>query len=184
MSKEDELVSRLVEAANEVDSIDTDNMVEQHYNYYGDCGVADLVQKEAGHVTLYEIKSPEAVSQSSGANEILRQFNRMREYYFQDHDVRLDWSVTFELCFTHDLGCLRHIEENADLYSSVPSTDLGPQVETKNTLVSIRPYQGSIMPAILFSDKIDYRQLPAAYPEIPNNPELSDWIRENSKFGI
>lgn len=91
---------------------------EAHYNHFGNRGAVDLyvtAGEMEGHV--YEIKSTSAVREATGANEILRQFNKMRKYFFDgsQHDPPT-YSITFELCFTPSDTNFRHIAENADMY--------------------------------------------------------------------
>ncbi|MFP9062541.1 hypothetical protein ACLI4R_18745, partial [Natrialbaceae archaeon A-chndr2] len=110
---------------------------EAHYNHYGDRGVVDLYIEQS---TTYggkegivlELKSEAAVRESTGANEIIRQFNRMREYFFKGSSHDPPESIIFELCFVPTEYNIRHIYENLDLYySSVEQrlTDIDTRID-------------------------------------------------------
>lgn len=110
---------------------------EEHYNHYGDRGVADLFVDQTDHHPLgssqfvYEVKSERALKESTGANEILRQFNRMRKFFFKgtDHTPRND--VFYRLLFIPTDQTLRHIIENYSIYTEV--VDVGGVERQGNT---------------------------------------------------
>jgi hypothetical protein len=121
---EDDLVERQIEwLRDKLDVDERDLEIEAHYNHYGDRGVVDLVGRDTSgrlgrdrEVYLFEMKSDAAVEQVTGANEILRQFNRMREYFFKDESRVQAELVNFELCFLPTETALNHFVENVDLY--------------------------------------------------------------------
>lgn len=88
---EDEVTNALIQwhkssAREAIEAGDTDADVEilpeAHYNHYGNRGVVDLYAIMGGwNGHVYEIKSETAVRNATGANEVIRQFNRMREYF-------------------------------------------------------------------------------------------------------
>ena len=167
MISEDRLTNRLVKHYNNLRG-EHELAVEQHYNYYGDRGIVDLVAEEtdSGHVHLYEIKSNAAIDAVTGANEIIRQFNRMRRYFFRDESTRQpDGAVVFELCFLPTYEAYRHVHQNAELYNTAvkSNVDIGlselAQPDRIDTRITMRPYdEDSIRPVVLFSDGNDYRE--------------------------
>ncbi|MFC4246459.1 hypothetical protein ACFOZ7_05540 [Natribaculum luteum] len=98
---------------------------EAHYNYYGTRGVADLFIDETysgeSWITIYELKSESAVRGATGANEIVRQFNKMRRHFFKDESNEREYvkDLRFELCFTPSRYTLEHVSDNVDIYRSV-----------------------------------------------------------------
>jgi len=129
---EDKLASSIIkyfrESTKELEEIDNTDIElnvhpESSYNHYGTRGFVDLYFEQKyphgytkGHV--YELKSESAVKQATGANEIIRQFNKMREYFFKGSSHSLPKNITFELCFTPTEYNIRHITENIEMYSS------------------------------------------------------------------
>lgn len=105
---------------------------EVPYNNYGDRGVVDLVveewsdngQKTRGNTQLYiyELKSEYALENATGANEIIRQFQRHKEHFFKGTDQYHEhkyWSVNFRLLFYATEELVNHVRENKSLYKSV-----------------------------------------------------------------
>lgn len=137
---------------------------EAHYNNYGNRGVADLYWTRSGdHVAVseghvFEIKSESAVVNATGANEIIRQFNRMRENFFEGTEhVEPHDSVTFELCFTPTAVNLQHVIDNAGMYRSVreqSGVDISSNRST--TLITMRAADAeNITPIHLFTRHVD-----------------------------
>ncbi|WP_254767072.1 hypothetical protein [Salinilacihabitans rarus] len=125
---EDELANSIIDEHRQLGEImeyDFDAYPEAHYNHYGNRGVADLyiVEENDGRPNangfVYELKSEYAVRQATGANEIIRQFNRMREFFFDgsSHERPTDL-VRFTLGFAGTEYNLRHIYENLDMYAA------------------------------------------------------------------
>lgn len=180
MSREDQLVNKLVEHYSD-DELTKSVAVEQHYNHYGDRGIVDVVVEDEMGPHLYEVKSPSAIANATGANEILRQFNRMREYYYRDHNVDRRDDVTFELCFTPDVECLRHVESNLDMYRATVRETLDIDLPSTVSNITIRPIDGDeISPAILLGGEFDFTNHLDDEWIIPNNPDLSKWIRSHT----
>jgi hypothetical protein len=111
--KEDYLTNYLIEYHRE--NYDIQEIVpEKHYNYYGDRGIVDLfVRYKNDKDHIFEIKS-----NPKNANEVLRQFNRMKKYFYKGTDLERRNS-TFELCFTPTAKNLRHFKENKEMYREV-----------------------------------------------------------------
>lgn len=127
MSDEDRLAISIM------DGLDSQNCdLEVHYNYYGDRGVVDLVITDPapsggrGSLTVYELKSKSSIENSTGANEIIRQFNRHRKYFFEgsEYEETDYWDVSYILGFYASDFAIEHIYENAKLYNSL--SDDGP----------------------------------------------------------
>ena len=99
---------------------------EVHYNHYGDRGCVDLVIEtipqgnDLPFLTIYEFKSRSAVEIATGANEIIRQFNRHIEYFFKgsDYNERSYFGPTFLLLFEPEKSVFDHVFSNKDLYLS------------------------------------------------------------------
>lgn len=169
---EDEIVNALVNwhetssrEAIEVGETDANVEIfpEAHYNYYGNRGVVDLYVVTSGwdgHV--YEIKSENAVRNATGANEIIRQFNRMREFFFEGSDKpRPTANLVFELCFTPTEYNARHIVDNADIYSATVSTELSTlsNINEKSIVCFRLPDPDNITPLLMFTSTFDFREL-------------------------
>lgn len=126
---------------------------EAHYNYYGDRGAADLYALECerlatrpdscwGH--LYEVKSANAVREATGANEIVRQFKKMKRYFFKDDAWGTPQSLLYELCFIVCPTTVQHVAENRDIYSQLSDRDVE---EGTSVSVLFRAPDGDIRPA-------------------------------------
>ncbi len=135
-SKEDKLVNNLiVRSRDKSEEYLTDMSVEPeaHYNHYSMRGVVDLyIQKEyeypdegrARNDVVYEVKAPSAVSSSTGANEIIRQFNRMCEAFYKSEQRRPPGSCTFQLAFVLTPETVLHVAENLPMYTSVDTAEI------------------------------------------------------------
>lgn len=124
--KEDDLTSALIQMHTDrkLDNIQCQRIQpEAHYNYYGTRGVVDLyVLKEKEDLrqnlrhsaSLYEVKA-----ELRNANEVLRQFNRMKEFFFKDPSRPEPDTAKYELTVLPTRQNYRHIEEYYDMYKSV-----------------------------------------------------------------
>jgi len=107
VSKEDELVNALVQMAKGSGYDRVEVTPEAHYNNYGTRGVADLHIRRVEQLrygtkytdVVYEVKSESAVRSATGANEIIRQYNRMRENFYEDDRRKRPNTANFELGF-------------------------------------------------------------------------------------
>ena len=155
MSEEDQMVQSLIQYHNSDQNRKNITEVniepEAHFNHYGDRGVADLFvrKKEVAnsyktylHDYVYEVKSDKAVKSSTGANEIIRQFNRMRKYFYQDESKITPKSTHFELLFIPTKRTVEHVANNLSLYKSVENKKICEEVESivgdTNALVCFR----------------------------------------------
>jgi hypothetical protein len=169
---EDELANALIQSHKQIQERykqqfptagDVEAFPEAHYNHFGNRGVADLyVTTGDREGVLYELKSESAVQQATGANEIIRQFNKMREFFFKgsSHSVPRE-SLSYELCFTPSERNFRHIAENADLYSSTVKQEISNvRCERVGTAITVRPADpDSTTPIVLFNhEDIDFRE--------------------------
>jgi len=121
MSKEDQLVNWLIESHD-----GGDYEVEVPYNHYGDRGVVDLVLNDGAYtqhadmVRAIEVKSPEAVRNATGANEIIRQFKRQKTYFQKGSSYKPGkYKVTHHLVFVATPETRKHVENNREMYSNV-----------------------------------------------------------------
>ncbi len=169
---EDELANAIIQRANkraqefkeQGDSdADVNTYIEAHYNHYGNRGVADLYVDTSGwqgHV--YELKSQSAVEEATGANKILRQFNKMRKYFFEGSDHSVPSSeVKFELCFTPTERNAKHLIENAEMYASAVENDitnLREDIRVGSQVCFRLPDPENITPILMFSPRFDFRE--------------------------
>jgi len=165
MSQEDEMVNNLIERHRSDCGSSSDLRVEPeaHYNYYGDRGVADLYVRRTAKKRprdrtdrIYEVKSNAALDEVSGANEILRQFNRMRRYFYKDEGRSFPKRYEFELCFVISEETVRHVAENIQVYKSAQQEKLGPDLNQRHSdqdgaTITLRPPSGEITPARIVS---------------------------------
>lgn len=138
--KEDDLVSQLIKFYSERESEDpaTGSLfewdLEVPYNHYGDRGVVDMIIRETfadgsgGADMLWELKGDSAVSTVTGANEILRQYNRMVKYFFEDesHEPTHPDSlhpIYYRLAFAPTPKCVNHVFQHIQSYKSIDSTE-------------------------------------------------------------
>ena len=164
---EDDLAQALIKWGKETSSAEEEFYIypEARYNHYGDRGVADLYLETVDNVGntyghLLELKSESAVREATGANEIIRQYNKMREFFFPGSSHRPPNSeITIELCFSPSEYNLRHVADNADLYSAaVEQTISNLGTDRTSTMVSFRPPNPEhIIPIIMFRKEFDFR---------------------------
>jgi hypothetical protein len=124
--KEDKITNAIAKHAKNLEEKDHWDKVEvepeAHYNHYGTRGIADLYQKnyefanQPPFTHLYEIKST-----PRNANEVIRQFQKMRRFFFKDESRPWPHEVIYELCFTPEKSNLEHVEENFDMYRQLYS---------------------------------------------------------------
>ena len=174
MSKEDQMVQSLIENSKSYKgSLYTEVEVEPeaHYNHYGNRGVADLFvrsKEEGGNNEVYysdgvyEIKSEAAVRSSTGANEIIRQFNKMRKYFYKDDSRSLPDDCHFELTFIPTEITVQHMVDNLSLYQSSQKKklcgEIDPDYEFGESLANIcfRDNSDGIgQPASIYSPRTD-----------------------------
>lgn len=155
---EDKLTNTILNAVSEDDKA----YPEAHYNYYGDRGVVDLYVEGSESAHLYEIKSESAVQNGeTGANSILRQFNRMRKFFFKDESWDLPVEsvsgsfsshLTFHLVFTASESNVQHLCENRNMYLAAVQNDVFDNsdygnVEVQKTVwISLRSEDGVTIP--------------------------------------
>jgi hypothetical protein len=176
MSKEDNMTETLIEWATE-SSLESDDREfsyevepEAHYNYYGDRGVADLYIREIEDMDdgrtfyydkLYEIKSEAAVKSATGANEVIRQFNKMRKYFYKDESRTVPTDVHFELLFLPTEVTIEHLSKNMTLYQNCQANQLCEEVpsaqgDTAPAIVTVRDgSEGIGQPARLTSPYVE-----------------------------
>ena len=129
---------------------------EKHYNYYGDRGVADLFTRTthpSGAQTdrVFEFKSEDAVRDATGANEILRQFNRMCSYFYKDESITLPkataWNqarITFVLCFDATPTTYKHVLDNHEIYQTITSPCVESGLRDAHSLVTFRSVETEV----------------------------------------
>jgi len=133
--KEDDLVEGLIHTYDE----DRDLLPEAHYYHYGIRGAADLcVDYGPGLWILYEVKSPYALQESTGANQIIRQFNKMRSTFFKSDEEKDVNAVRFELTFLPTEDTVRHVMEYHGMYSSCVQTQVCEKAVLPTSSVTLR----------------------------------------------
>ncbi|MFC6733049.1 hypothetical protein [Haladaptatus sp. GCM10025893] len=99
---------------------------EVHFGEYQNQGYADLVvngESKSGKewCRVIEIKSDLAIEEAHGAQDIIRQFNKMRKHFFSNNpEYRLEdkhW-VSYILCFAATDYTATHVFDNALLYDA------------------------------------------------------------------
>lgn len=147
--KEDQLTNALIEANKDPNNLykSVESKPEVHYNYYGDRGVVDLFTRrnEYGvfHDSVYEIKS-----RPNNANKVIRQFNRMTNFFYKGSDYRRgDW-IKFELCFLATKRNYEHVKENKEMYGSLYRNG-------EDAIVTFR-HPSNITPVHAFSGSKEY----------------------------
>lgn len=171
--KEDKLTNAIIEKfKSEKRSKVTDKIEvepEAHYNYYGTRGVADLfirffeVEQLPPSDYVFEIKSS-----PRNANEVIRQFQKMRKTFFKDSSRSPGERVNFELCFTPEKSNFEHIQENLGMYGSLLGTDT-------DSIVTIR-HPDNVTPVhvdALVRDDFDFLEHCKA-----SNPKIYELIEE------
>lgn len=128
---------------------------EAFYNDYGMRGYPDLhlqFNRPADGLIeshLIEVKSEYAVDSATGANEIIRQFNKMRRHFYEDDDRQIpfpsyEWEdvvLVFELAFIPSEYTLLHLLDNKEMYNeainiSDPTYSKLPNNQTNNGIHS------------------------------------------------
>ena len=121
---------------------------EVHYNHYGSRGVVDLVTVAGyGHTTtVRELKSEHAVEKSTGANEILRQFNKQQSYFKKGvEDSRIPTEdVRHKLIFEATQKTIEHVVDNISLYGN----------PNQSGSVLIWPTEGDRLVAVVADEQI------------------------------
>jgi len=171
---------------------------EAHYTHYGKRGSADLyiyIDNYVGAPTygnLIEIKSESAVRNVTGANAIIRQFNRMREFFFLDESWDTPNIVSYELCFLPSIYNLRHLYSNEAMYVSAMSqnrdrTDSpddsfldscpidSDEVQVRSTLTLRSPIAGDPSPVDLITNNHNYLR------ELGDNMDFIGYIQRKNQ---
>lgn len=103
-----------------------EHYTEVHYNHYGTRGVVDLVEviqwkdHPGCDPNAIELKSDAAIDQPTGANEILRQFNKQISYFSKgvaDNRVPTN-GLQHKLVFEATKKTITHVVENISLYAN------------------------------------------------------------------
>lgn len=112
---------------------------EAFYNDYGMRGFPDLhmvyewIDDGIIESQLIEVKSEYAVKRATGANEIIRQFNKMRRHFYKAEGQvvpmrQFEWQeifLGFELAFIPSEYTLLHILDNKEMYNQAIQTSQG-----------------------------------------------------------
>lgn len=122
MTSESELTTTLLESYDDEERMEQ-LRVEEPYDHYGNRGVADLYTDDGFAATVYELKSEAALNHVTGANEIVRQFNKLRKYFFQGTGFYPRDRVRFELCFVPTERTINHVRKYQSLYRSSVDAD-------------------------------------------------------------
>lgn len=117
---ESEFAARLLETEQQREHKPLEIELESHYNHFGDRGAVDVYVERRTIVQLYELKSEQALENSSGANEIIRQFNRMQDYYFKDEsNNNTTKDIEYILAFYPTGKTIQRLKDNLALYNNI-----------------------------------------------------------------
>ena len=134
--KEDKIIPALIELdrprefqKEELKNIKYTHRPEVHYSHYGNRGCVDLVTtmeyefngQTRKREAVYEIKSDNAIRHSTGANEIIRQYNKHRKYFYKDDSNEIPYDLRFELVFIPTELSVKHVLENIEIYHGASS---------------------------------------------------------------
>jgi hypothetical protein len=102
--------------------------LEQRYNDYGDRGAVDVVITDSAKKAAWviEIKSDAAIESVTGANEIIRQFKKHKDCFFdgadKDYNARRN-RRNYQLIFAATDACWQHLEQNRSLYERLAAKE-------------------------------------------------------------
>ncbi|ERH09261.1 MAG: hypothetical protein J07HX64_01014 [halophilic archaeon J07HX64] len=177
MSQEDDMVSAIINSYRNSYRSLINVEPEAHYNHYGDRGVADLYivhtedRTTENEGAVFEVKADSAVQEATGANEIIRQYNRMRRNFFRYKERVVHTYCKFELCFVISERTVRHVCENFEMYAS-----------TSNSQINAKKEEG-----LLNTENVVFRlpdannYTPAAFPIPKHVDSPSEWKEFLSK---
>lgn len=162
MSNEDKMAMKLAEMADKDLCDQVYTYYEKHYNHYGSRGVADLYTQQCEgdwrEDTVYEIKADPAIREATGANEIVRQFNRMCKYFYagvqESYPPKGSTTPRAELTFVASETAFEHVIENYQIYQSLHRGEVDAVVGELETSVAIRSLGEETAPFILFHDEL------------------------------
>jgi len=97
-----------------IDASDQECFVEVPYNNYGERGYVDLVINRKGVSQIFELKSS-----PKSANQVIRQFQKMRENFSDGTSIDLRDTKTFYLTFTASQKNIQHLKNNKSMYLSL-----------------------------------------------------------------
>jgi len=166
MSKEDKMCMKLAKMEQSCGLYDrVELFYEKHYNHYGSRGFADLYTQSFEGAwradKVYEVKGDAAIRNATGANEIVRQFNRMCKYFYAgvEHSYPPRGSVTpsAELTFIASELAFEHINDNYEIYKSLQGRTIDAAVGTVECGVTIRSLGEYTPPFIAFHDEFGLR---------------------------
>lgn len=191
MSLEDEMVNAIISYHNNLDRLDeVDFEPEAHYNNYGDRGVADLYmiqvensERSVREGKVFEVKADKAIQEAKGANDILRQYNRMRRNFFEDETRRMPDYARFELCFVISETTVKHVAENFEMYMSADQSYLNPSMEpgvmNDERVVFRLPDPNNYVPAPIISGEFHDVDSPSDWKEaLPNEDNAPIRVKE------
>lgn len=149
--REDDLATRLVDHYEAVHD-DAAIRLEEPYDADGRQGVVDVyvrlrAPERVDHVI--ELKADDAVRRATGANEILRQFNRAERYFHADESHRLrpklgrtSAAARFRLLFAPTPTCVHHVATHRTLYAAVDPTGTVGEVPIDRTVAFLTGLDG------------------------------------------
>jgi len=128
MSVEDKYIKNHLKQRDEID----DYWLEVPYNQYGSRGFVDAVfswepqgQSEETFYEIIEVKSEAAIRGATGANEVIRQAQKMAGYFIegQESEIVDTENHKFRLDIIDSEYNREHLLENLELYSSIHDDD-------------------------------------------------------------
>jgi len=97
-----------------IENSEYDCFVEVPYNNYGERGYVDLVRNKNHLSQIFELKSS-----PQSANQVIRQFQKMRENFSEGTSIDLRRNKTFYLVFTASQKNIQHLRNNKSMYLSI-----------------------------------------------------------------
>jgi len=138
MSEEDKYIQNYLNQNQHIE----DFWLEAPYNSYGSRGFVDAVMSwepagddEPHFYEIVEVKSEAAIREATGANEIIRQVNKMAAYFIegQEEDIVDTENHRFRLDIIDTEYTRQHLVDNFELYKSVhdEDSDLTPGISVR-----------------------------------------------------
>jgi len=184
MSKEDQYIQSYLNQHQHIE----DFWLEVPYNSYGSRGFVDAVMawqpaddEEPRFFEIIEVKSEAAIREATGANEIIRQVNKMAAYFIegQEEEIVDTENHRFRLDIVDTEYTRKHLLENLDLYESVHDEDSELKPGIGVNLVSQEGLkQTSLHNLKDWLDSGDFGSVDIRNPDIPSPISLIDERKE------
>ena len=128
MSDEDKYIQNHIDKNEHI----ADFWLEVPYNHYGNRGYVDAVlaweptgEDEPTYYEIVEVKSDSAIRHATGANEVIRQANKMAAYFIQGQESEIvdTENHKYRIDIIDTEYNRQHLLENYELYQSIHDAD-------------------------------------------------------------